>query len=837
MGVAMTKKPSGMEAAWALAAMLAGAVLAPGAPTRAQAPSSPSPSPQLPWVHQGRLVEPLGAPLADALTLGGTVAMVPCPTTSSQATCPRGRIPVLYTVVSGPVATLAGVDLGTLRPWGEPLTLPHAQGAWALATAPNGDVYVGTYEAAHLWRYRPSTHKLQDLGPLGSERYVFALDIDPVTGWVWIGTFPSGSLFHYEPATGRLVDHGPLDSQESYVRSVAAYGGKVYAGLGDARPELWVYDPSRDRRRLLPIPGGASRLGPGTVTAVELLSPRLLYVKAQGAWLLSLPSGHLVRRLPSPASEGLTRQGDRGQVFFVARQDRSGWPGYGRGWIAALRLRDGRVRAVTSPRSPFAPYLWEPKIHGLWLLRGPQGPSLVGLEARGYLWRYDLRTGYFARFLLPVPRQPEILQRLGPGPRGTDLLYGSGYLAGDTFSFHSLSPQRGLLAYPGPGQAEGLTAAGPYVYLGTYPGGRLWRYDPRRPWAPAPGALPGGNPRPVATLGHGQIRPFRLMPWRGGILVGSVPAYGRFGGRVSWFDPRGRVWSRPALPREAPIALAPAPGGEVVGGTTVSGGNPGGPPFPQGGTDAHLFALSLQDWRGSRPLPQVATLWGVWAVDALQGGPQGWVYGVAGHLLFAFDPLTWQMVRVVALPGALPPPHHASRYYDWGLSTDLVWGADAKLYVLSARAHHTLFAVDPPTFRAVPLMSGVTRLGTDPLGTVYVARGEELFRLLPLSSPSGPGPTIVSLHPCPALPGSYLTLTVRGARGQALSLAFLPGQEDMRHPLPTRFASARAVGSGEVVVARLPPLPPGRYEVSLQLWRHGRLLASPPVLLEVRSGA
>ena len=650
-------------------------------------------------------------------------------------------MPVLYTVLSGPTAELAGINPATGDAYGTPVPLPGIQGSWSLVRGNNGDVYIGGYLTGDLYQYDPTTGQVRNLGNPTGDNYIFSLSVDPVTGIVYGGTWPSGDLFSYNPATGRFGPTVTVAPGETYARSVAAYNNHVYIGLGDAKPELADYNALTGSTTMIPLPPQDQGKA-GTVGTVQVVAPDRLYVQFLGGLIYSIPNDRLVSTFGEPSGSAVSQETLGPNLYFVQRDTNKQSTSYGEGWIQTYNLATNTEQTYTSPSASYAPYLWGDQPHEVWPIHlhtpGFPGISMVTLDARAHLTAFDLANGAFSYSTLTnLPGQPEDIETLGPGPGGTSDLIGSGYLQGDSFTY---TPATGSVENAGPGQAEGIASTGGDVYFGTYPGGAIWRYDPAKAWLFGPSPLLQQNPAPVTILGHNQIRPFVLTPdGQGGLVVGSVPSYGEFGGLLATVDGlTGATTPLYPLPspvtRQAPVAAAPLGNGNVVIGTTVSGGTLGTPPVPPS-IDPNVFTYDA-------PAAQAATgsflgspFANQWAIDGLTyDASTRLVYGLTPTFLFAYDPATGQITQTQTITQATPPPTSAAtRYYDWGHSSGIVAGSNGELYALDSRAQGAILEVDPSTLAYRIVATGASRIGADPAGDVYFSKGPDLWSLTPQS--------------------------------------------------------------------------------------------------------
>jgi outer membrane protein assembly factor BamB len=130
-----------------------------------------------------------------------------------------------YTYVDGEF-DLVAIDPETGEHTVFPSPIPGEEGAWALAVGPDGNLYVGTDDFAHLCRLDPRTGELVDLGrPSPSEDYIWQLALAS-DGRLYGGTYPSAKLIRYDPATGaaEVVAMAP----EPITAGLALRGRDVY---------------------------------------------------------------------------------------------------------------------------------------------------------------------------------------------------------------------------------------------------------------------------------------------------------------------------------------------------------------------------------------------------------------------------------------------------------------------------------------------------------------------------------------------------------------------------------------------------------------------------------
>src|SRR5262249_28291715 len=121
--------------------------------------------------------------------------------------------------------------------------------------------------------------------------------------------------------------------------------------------------------------------------------------------------------------------------------------------------------------------------------------------------------------------------------------------------------------FRGISQIEHIGMLGGKMYLGIYPHGRLYEFDPTKPWGE-------NNPRKFGTI-EGQSRPVAVLgvPEVGKVFIGMVPEYGILGGHLLTYDPKtdGLTDHGEVVARQSVVSLAYA-GGMLIGGTSITGG-------------------------------------------------------------------------------------------------------------------------------------------------------------------------------------------------------------------------------------------------------------------------
>ena len=608
----------------------------------------------------------------------------------------------IFTLVSGYPAEfqLADLETGTVE-----VRLPIAgmDVGWALTTTADGSVYIGG-GGGHLWRYRPTTKALEDLGPVtDAATTVWDLQTDP-DGRVWGVSYPKSELWSYTPTTGTFARLGSVSADHDYARSLAVDSTYAYVGVGSANPTIVrvaLSNPSSTTR--IPLPtlvtsGNISEMRlygrflmvrtPSGVTSsgVSYTGERRLYDTQTGSW--EVPAN-----MPSQTPSDID---SRGRFYYLS---------YKQLWA---------VDSATGDKTSVAPTTMvagrdRPILRAT--LGGVSGEWLLAYDPAGTVRAINLYTfeerAYAVSFLSTKMR----IKSLDQGPGGS--VYAGGF-GGPSLSV--VQPDTGgREQYPSApgganaiGEVEGTMEHGTFQYLGTYTDGKIFRYDATQPW------VDGSNPRLLTSMGssYRQDRPLAWATAGTRTFFGTIPKYGVLGGVLGIID------SDSATPTIVPAPVADqsivglaASGNVVYGGTSRWGGLGATPTQPSAKVFAYDASTRRKLWE-SAPLP------GAEAIGAVALGPGGSLWAASGPLLVELDPRTGALLRKVMIYPATATTGAVFR------NADLVY-LDGVFYLA---AMDRVYVVDPATLRvtaAVP--SGVSTPRLAVAGTrIYYAAGTVL---------------------------------------------------------------------------------------------------------------
>ncbi len=438
-----------------------------------------------------------------------------------------------------------------------------------------------------LVAYEPGTGKYKVWSH--SEGGAWAMENGP-DGCLYLGTYFQGHILRLDPRTDRLEDLGQAIPGETYIWQLSlGPDGKLY-GCTYPGAKLLQLDPAT-----------------GVMADLGRMDPtqnynRTLCAAADG-WVycaIGSEKDDLVAYDPrTKTRRSLIPQNERQAGFGQIIQGEEGYA-YGICNGRNYRLRDGTATPIET------------------------------LPAAKPLLR--LKDGQAASEPDTYPGRELPIFRVAAGPDGQ--VYGSSILPEYLLRFDPKEPKpvtMGLL--PG-AEAYSMLSAHGKLYIASYTGATLQIYDPAQPFRPGPERA--NNPSYYGSTAPEQDRPYDIaLGADGKVYLACVPAYGRYGGALSWYDPRTDQIDHVYAPvvDQAVASICALPGGLLACGTSVEGG-PGTQPRAK---EAVLF---LWDPAARQKVFECVPIPGASSVVNLAAGGDGLVYGTTGPTVFAFDPKT-----------------------------------------------------------------------------------------------------------------------------------------------------------------------------------------------------
>ncbi|WP_327085406.1 hypothetical protein OIE66_23970 [Nonomuraea sp. NBC_01738] len=600
--------------------------------------------------------------------------------TTAGAAMDGDRVYTVTSSASGPavlaVRNAADGSLIAERP------LPLALGSWAVTVAPDHSVYVGSYNATagamgRLFRYEPAADRVTEIGIAApGETFLWTVAASPDGASVYAGTSPSGKLVRYDTASGTLTDLGSPVPGQPYVRDLAiAKDGTVYAGSGAGTAAIAVLRRDGTRIRTLdsPVPDANWAYDLDIVghwlmvryTTSTGLNPMGVYDLTTGRWK------ELVPDVDSLSVGG----GAHGHKVYLVQDDE----------LAVYDLKSGTIvkTGFTDLGGGAArPLGWLPGDENI----------LVGTASTGRMWHYDRRSGRGRLIDSTVTGQPVSVRSMGNGPDGR--VYAGGFFTGGLAAFDPATGEREF--WPNVGQSEGITTHRGKLYLGVYPGARIYEFE-------------DGRARQLLSLtDQEQDRPFAMISAGDWLAFGTVPKAGSSGGVLGLLNPATgeKVIRRDLIPDQSIIALAHRDG--VLYGATSAWGGSGG---PKGG-DGKLFAYDIAT---DKLLWQSEPVAGDLALGAITFDDAGKLWGLTPDALFEVDPADGTTLRSVK-----------HQTYPWATTTGVLLDAHLEFHdgYLWGKTQAKVFKIDRATMGLSLIARPISIMLKGADGHLYLSRFE-----------------------------------------------------------------------------------------------------------------
>lgn len=440
-----------------------------------------------------------------------------------------------------------------------------ATGAWAAATASNGDTYFGTYSDGGVYRYVPGQIPNKSLIRVANAGESIIYDLAAgVNGEIYGGTYGNAKLFSYHPDSANKVvqiDSKPFVPGTQYVRALThdPVNKVTYlsVGIGTGATGIYRYHQGlKEKVKILPVTGLASAMN---FTGDRLFvfisgSARVLRITAKkdGSFLSAdqeavfSSKGHV-----SPAVDGKV-------YYFTAKGNLS---------VYDISSKTSAVLNGLIGADAYVKRL-------AWV--NNQVVGIVAQHNQTFIVKYDPSSpASFQKIRLTESvRMPGALNEIQAGPDGK--IYTSAYLTGGLGVY---TPMRGD-AYDSRedtmfspiSQIDRMGSYNGKLYIGAYPGATLYEYDPAQPWAT------GANPKPLvsgARAPYFQDRPKAITgvstPNGNYVFMASAAQTGKFNGGLAWYNMDSHASGNDSIVNQSAISLA-AYGSQLFVGTSIRRG-------------------------------------------------------------------------------------------------------------------------------------------------------------------------------------------------------------------------------------------------------------------------
>ncbi|KKK39895.1 hypothetical protein WQ57_01050 [Mesobacillus campisalis] len=614
----------------------------------------------------------------------------------------------VYYATNGSPATFYAADAET----GKKIfskELPGSDVVWAMVVGKDGNVYfAGTYNGI-LYRYVVEEQRLEELGKNPSDNWVWQLEASD-DGKIYGATYPNAKVFEYDIETGKFKDLGTFYEGQQYARGLGITKDSLYVGTGTTAHLLKMDLASGKRTEIsLPITGTSTSISNiweyGNNIFVAYGTSLVTIDKTTGEErnTMNWQDEHTFDGLissPSPYDENI--------IYYINKNTQQLWT------YDMTTHKTSKVEpTVQLPQTPAKAIRW---------VKDKNGKDVLAILHHQIEYTiFDPSTNTVKVSYPEVDMQGLLMQSLEIGE--DQKIYMGGYQG--SFGVFDTSSDKYLLRERDPHQIEGIGFLNGDVYLGTYGGARIFKYNPDLPFH-FQGGVSGDNPELVHDIGDDQSRPFTFTSGDNKLFIGTISDYGRLGGALTIYDANTNKWNtiRNIIKNQSIIGLA-YHDGTVFGGSTLAGGLGIDPTEPK----AKMFEYDVETGKHETFDLHVDGLAKPEMIGELSVGPDGNIWGVAWGLdeggsfntvVFAMNPENRKVIKSTQL---LKGVNRGSQWRPFFIR----WDQQGYLYTTAGRQ---LTVIDPETMKSKQLVPGTVNLmDIDKEGNIYYTADHNLYQL------------------------------------------------------------------------------------------------------------
>lgn len=588
-------------------------------------------------------------------------------------------------------------------------SLPGSDVVWGMTVGADGNVYFsGTYDGI-LYRYLVDEQSLEQVGKNPSDNWVWQLKAT-ADGKIYGATYPNAKVFEYDIESGDFIDLGTFYEGQLYARGLGVTDESLYVGIGTTAHLIRMDRETGERSEIeLPITGAST-----SISNVWEYGDTLFAAYGTSLLAIDIETGEVLHTMdwedentfdgllsaPSPYDESL--------IYFITKQATQLWT-----YNLETNETEKVDPTIQMPATPAKSMKW---------VKNEEGEDVLAILHHQIEYsEYNPNTNTLEVSYPEVATQGLNIQSLAIGDDNN--VYMGGYQG--SFGVFDTSTETYLLNERDPHQIEGIGFLNGEVYLGTYGGAKIYRYNPELPFEYSGGGE-GNNPEMVYDIDDDQSRPFTFASGDNKLFVGTISDYGKLGGSLTIYDSLTGEWSsiRNIIENQSIIGLA-YHNGIVYGGSTISGGLGIDPSEPE----ARMFAYDTATGEHEVFDLEAAGLDKPEMIGELSIGPDGNLWGVAwgydadrsyNTVVFSMDKESRQVLKSTEIYSGV---HRGSQWRPFYIR----WDDQGYLYTTAGRK---LTVINPDTMASKQLISSnVDLMDLDDEGNIYFASGADLYKL------------------------------------------------------------------------------------------------------------
>ena len=564
-------------------------------------------------------------------------------------------------------------------------TFENIKGAWQVVG--DGNSFYIAAESGTLYSYTLGNNSIKTLGkPYNSERPIVSLTAHE--GLVFGGTYPNGYMFGFNSRSNNFIykKNEPVFKNEKYVRSIAYSKSKnsVFAGIG-ANAHLIKYDLNTGRKSELIHDILKNYSFVFDLKLVKIKNIEYLFGKVVGGAKRETFIYNINSNNSSGIFEGIDVQsalGYQNDLYYTQSANLY------KASIGENNKINNRIKIGYTHNTSIASKIFNNKIYLL--------------NTSGEVLDFDLNTNKKSSSNVTRKSSYSNINTFNIDSKG--IIWSGGFLSGGNSLINIKTKESKSLE--GLDQSETIVDFDNYVYFGTYPKARIFAYNKNQPWN-----LSKSNPKLIGSI-EGQDRLITSLKIQNSKLIyfGSVPTYGKLGGRLVKLDvSTNTIQTFRPINNQSIVSLCEL-NNDLFIGTSISGGL-GSRPITKNGS------LIIWDIKRSMVKYNIIPVPGEIAVTALQKLNHGKILGMAGGTLFLFNPETNKVEKKIKI-------------YKASSKTDLTKDASILYHngVIYISGNNDLYSVNYKTWQLKKVMSGVKEIRKHGSKLFYI-KGEEILSL------------------------------------------------------------------------------------------------------------
>ncbi|MED4454484.1 WD40 repeat domain-containing protein [Metabacillus fastidiosus] len=590
-------------------------------------------------------------------------------------------------LLQGEPAKVAVIDYETKKL----IDLKELEGAkepWAIETAPDGTVWIGTNPNGHVYKYDLKTKQLTDVGKANEkETAIWDLAYDLENKRVFGSTSYHGTLFAYNEH-GSFRDYGEIMEGKKTARSIVydAAADTIYVGMGSPAALIKWNLVTYEQTNLLEEYNKSS----GSVYDLDLVDGQL-FAKMEGTNEIihyDIKTDEAVNTFKANSRGVSEKIPDETAVFYS-----DGGSLY-------------KYNYMTKSSEKIESNLYGSAAVSLDIL--PDKNKVIGLVGNsGRFYEYDYKKNQFSVSTLDLPAQFVRIYRIGSSSTGD--IYSAGFIS----SLSKFNPSKSSNEiFNRIDQIEGFAEQNGRMYFGTYPHADIFEYDPQSRWSA------GSNPHKLLSLSEaGQSRPSIMISDEENkrLFIGTVPKRGEHSGLLTIYDTAAQEKIESLELKEGQSVVSATYDKQnniLYAGTSVYDGT-----GKKTKESASIFKIDLNVLPYDVEEITVSSGYNEW-VSALRWHPDGQVFGIVDNKFIAYYPETEKVDIYPIVPEAVSGT---------GKNESLINGNDGYLY---GSVQRNLFRVDVHSFDIKVFRRGdVDTLARDQDGYLYFNSGANLWRV------------------------------------------------------------------------------------------------------------